>query len=301
MLGVNLTGDIPTVETLQLRNMPTGFGFRPHGIHLDNVSSRLYAVCHSDLNEEESVVVFDVRGGTRSEWPILEFKYALVSPNFTYFGPEVVWFLNDVTGINGKNELLTTQFGPQQRTQGSVKDKYLWRCTWDEAEVGSTGRLPAACSHAFDEASGGLNGITMDQETARVWVNDLYTPELWVFDRHNDGSLTKIDTVPLPGVIDNVERDLASGDLQMGLIAEDWTGGTPPVLDYGGVQYAACLDKPSGAYDDVSQPLILKVNHSIFGVSTSLVSGRWALLGSPGSEGPMICDVAADGQEAAFV
>lgn len=297
LYAVNLTGDEPTLENLQLQGVPDGMGFRYHGLHVDNASQRLYVVSHSDTLEEESIVVFDIAPDSMGGMPAMKFRYALVSPDLMYFSEDVLWYLNDVAAIDGLNELYTTQFGPQPEVQGSAVDKHLWRCTWDEADVRADGRLPASCAWAYAEASGGLNGITIDRDASRLWVNDLYTPALWIFDRKSDGSLVKVDEMPLPGVIDNVERDFGSGNFTMGYISDSWTGGAPPdgVMKLGGVIEADCEDKRTDAYSSPYVPLLIPPLHGFdgYGVSTSLVWGRWTLLGSP-TNTTIICDTSAE-------
>ena len=40
-----------------------------------------------------------VSGNGSSALPALRFRYALVSPNFTYHGPKLTWFLNDMVAM----------------------------------------------------------------------------------------------------------------------------------------------------------------------------------------------------------
>ena len=93
----------------------------------------------------------------------------------------------------------------------------------------------------------------------------------------------------LPGVIDNVERDADSGDLTMGYIHD-------PAAQRGGAIVARCHDRRSHTYappaitvlDDSAAVSRIRPNSS-YQVSTSLVRGRWTLLGSPWDVGPVAC------------
>ena len=69
---------------LALHNLNASYGFRPHGLHFDNSSSRLYAVSHSDTLKEESIYVFDVNLEQAASVALrsrrLSFRYLLTSP-----------------------------------------------------------------------------------------------------------------------------------------------------------------------------------------------------------------------------
>jgi hypothetical protein len=146
----------PTIREVELVGVPMGFGFRPHGIYIDNATQRLFAISHSDELEEESIVVFSIAPGAGDgRVPILSYRFALISPEFPWYPASEIWFLNDL-GVIDSNRLLVTQFGP---TQQLLVPKHLWQCNWDEEQVRPDGRLLADCSLAYPEASHGLNGI----------------------------------------------------------------------------------------------------------------------------------------------
>ena len=286
ILGLSLAGATPAATPLELLDVPDGFGFRPHGLHFDNVTKRLFAVSHSDERHEESIVAFDVLNGSSAS-PALRFRFALTSPAFEYYDESVVWFLNDLAVVDGRDELFVTQFGPQRSTP--TQDKVLFRCTWDEADRRADGRLPANCSTALPDRSLGLNGIAISPSGDRLWVNDLYNAQLWVINV-TGGELTREATISLPGVVDNVEYDLASGDLTMGLIGR---GTRPPRYQGdggpGGALVARCLD---GARHVYGPPEVTVRNDlgSAWQVSTSLVYGTHVVLGSPWDVGPIACE-----------
>ena len=120
--------------------------------------------------------------------------------------------------------------------------------------------------------------------------NPRYNGELWVFDRAANGSLTRAGTIPLPGWIDNVERDHGSGDLTGGMFrnlanTSDTRGGNILVK---------CTNKRTNTY---AKPILAEVDTSpkaddpgaMYQVSTSLTYGNWTVLGSPFDSGLVIC------------
>jgi len=304
MLMVDLRSDAtPVLHELNISGMPADLSFHPHGLHLDNVTQRLFAVCHAKTvplkgqrANEESVVVFDIvqpaAGASSSPLPSLRYAYALKSPLFQYYNASLVWFLNDVAVVDGANELYVMQLGPLKKNMSD--EKTFFRCTWDESKVRSDGRLPADCAVAYVDADGsrpatyGLNGINIDGDFKRLFVNNMYGGELWVFDRAQDGSLSRVDTINLAGWIDNVERDHASGDLTGGMFANHVN-----VSDTrGGNILVRCTDKQTNTY---AKPTIVQVDDSPkehgqkYQVSTSLTYGNWTILGSPTDSGLVIC------------
>ena len=283
ILAVSLLTATPAATPCPLVGLPAGFGFRPHGLHLDNATKRLFAVSHSDENAEETIVAFDVADG---DPPSLRFRFALTSAAFRYYGAGALWFLNDVAAVDGEAELYVTQFGPQLMGH-QTRDKALLRCTWDEADARPDGRLPAACGPALPERSLGLNGVAIDPSGARLWVNDLYESRLWVVARGARGNLTLESFLALPGVVDNVEYDRASGDLAMGLIGP---GTRPPPAAAGPAPAGGALvaTRVGGAYAP-PRVAVRQDAAAAWQVSTSLVHGNWTLLGSPWDAGPIVC------------
>ena len=156
MFAIDLSSSSIELEQLELRGLPD-FGFRPHGIYIDNSTepARCLAVSHSDVLEEEAIFFFRILD-EGAKYPVLQYDFTLVSDAFEWNDASLIWFLNDLV-IVGSNELLVTQFGP---FDGMTSDKYLYRCVWDEANINDDTRLPASCEVAYDgEGSLGLNGI----------------------------------------------------------------------------------------------------------------------------------------------
>jgi hypothetical protein len=283
MLSIDLqppVGTRPTVRTVELRGVPAGFGFRPHGLFIDNSTQRLFVISHSEQLEEESIVVFDIESSLNPRLPVLTFRFALISPSFPWYPALDIWFLNDLAVVSD-NELLVTQFGP---TTQPLVPKHLWRCTWDETGIRPDGRLLGDCDRALADVSVGLNGMNANADKSVVWANDLFAAQLWVVDRDTGtGQLIRRDDMPLPGVIDNVEYDSASGDLAMGMIF----GPTP--LSGGG----AIIARQGDDYAPFVAVPVTGTEAQGYAVSTSLEFDRWLVLGSPEDLGPVVCDMEA--------
>ena len=301
-LGTSSAVPIPRLHRLKIHGIPDDLDFRPHGLHLDNATQRLYAVCHAAVQREESVVVFDVvpdheasaRAGVQI--PALRFRYALTSPAWTYFNVSFIYFLNDIAAVDGRNELYTTQFGPlrDMTLHELPADKFLWHCTWNESQTRTNGRLTANCEKVRGApASRGYNGIAIDPASLRLWVNDLWSSRLLVFDRSAaDGSLQYAmdvgvnGSIPLPGVVDNVERDHDSGDLTMGWFKNAWNVSN----GVGGIIEARALGGPGSGRHAKPRQLWQQDTGRVYQVSTSLSYGRWTILGSCWDTGLIICD-----------
>ena len=277
-LDLNAEAVVEPVE-MELRNMPAGFGFRPHGMHIHNATQRVFVISHSDLVEEESIVAFDIVAVSGSRIPALAFRFALITPEWPWWPEENIWWLNDL-GVVGENELFVTQFGPQGRP---LITKHLWHASWDEEELRPDGRLPCRAEVVADGAASlGLNGMNVVQGhpdmPPMLWANDLFLDRLWVFERTGGAGLRRLANMELPGTVDNVELDFGSRDLTMGL----------------------CCGSGNGAIlaERAQEPqIVLDLDQLGLGrpyaVSTSLRFGRWLLLGSPADEGPVVCDMGA--------
>jgi hypothetical protein len=287
MLAADLSGDEVKLSKMELRDIPDD-GFRPHGIYIDNSTQRVFAISHSDLLEEESIYVFSIVD-EGSDIPVLQFDFNLVSESFLWYPEQNIWFLNDLATV-GDSDLLVTQYGPQGVPDS---DKYLYQCSWDESNIQPDGRLSADCAIAYErETSSGLNGMNVNADRTKVWVNDLARSRLWEFDRNTTtGVLTRGPTINLPGIIDNLEYDISSGDITMGMIFElslignDGRGGNIAMRGIGGpsTQIGVALkdDSPIDGFSDLYQ------------VSSAIEYGKWTVLGSPWDTGLVVCDTEA--------
>ena len=275
-------------------DVPANLGIQPHGIFLDPVADRLYIVSHNDTNREETIVVFGVEHVTNTDGstgvPKLRFKYALkdlVNANEKNFTPkEQIWHFNDVAAVDGKNELYVTQFGPFFKPD---VPKYVWRCTWNEKDVGTDGRLSMDCAHAFSKpaSKNGWNGITISGDSTKVWANDLVGGAIAEFDRQPDGSLTHVRTLNMPRVMDNIEYDRASGDIVLSSIG-DLGINSDFLTGYSGTLIWRCKDKTKHVYSD-SVEVYQQAGTPGYQVASATVAHGLVTLGSPYQAGPKVC------------
>jgi hypothetical protein len=183
------SGEIPEIAEVKIQGLPIGIDFRPHGIFIDRVLSKLYCVHHSTKNEVEGVAVFDIQeDSTRLSWqPVLTFRYILVSSEFKWFGVQFVYMLNDVAAVAGENEIYVSALGPVLEgdlsnvslgINRSAQDTHLWRCTWNESNTFNASQydsslalhMKADCQAATPaEKSGTWNGITINTPGSQVF------------------------------------------------------------------------------------------------------------------------------------
>jgi len=282
MFGLDLASTEVELNQLELRDIPD-FGFRPHGIYIDNSTApeRLFAISHSDMLEEEAIFVFEIldEGG---KYPALHYQYTMVSESFQWNDASLIWFLNDLA-IVGSNELLVTQFGPFNGEEG----KHLYRCMWDENNMDIDTRVEASCEIAYDgQASTGLNGINVNADKTKVWVNDLDRARIWEFDRASDGTLKRRDDIVLPGVIDNIEYDFGSGDVSMGMIGFEFD---PTFEDIQGGNIVLRSQEEVYAQPEIAL-LDTSARNPPYQVSVAMEYGRRTVLGSAFDTGIVVCE-----------
>ena len=304
ILIADTRGRRPIVQAALLTNgVPTGF--RPHGIFLHNASNRLFAISHNTIDEEESIVVFDVIANETvpAALPSLSFRFQLTSNAFPWLPTRCGWLLSDLVVVDSV-ELLATQWGPRydgNSTQcpeaNNMTDTYpLWRCRWSSALVseGAAGvRIPALCSPIRwpgpNVGNGGnLNGIALsgaDRSRPFVWVNELNARRLWRVHRGGHGvwSGTSYSFLQLPHWVDNVELDDASNELTMGLIDNR------PDDGYGGEVSAAVAHDSALGYAEPQ--VVMRGQVRGYVTSSAVATGRYRILGSAVATGLQICEM----------
>ena len=74
---------------------------------------------------------------------------------------------------------------------------------------------------ATDQKFFGANGLTIDQERAVVYVNDLEDQMISVMERDKEtGKLTKVSEIILPFVADNIEYDDETDEIIIGTLLD---------------------------------------------------------------------------------
>ena len=312
---------VPEVKAMELKGLPEELGFQPHGIYIDRKRQRVYVLSHSRAMEEEHIVVFKImkqfKGNRESRVPVLEYLHTLISPDQLPWQPaEVRWFLNDIVAVDGQNELLATQFGPDEYAAGLPypNDRartHLFKCTWTEGKGSNMtdyGRLYADCGMAEKSpvAHVALSGLAINGDGSRIWVNDAYDNQLLVFHRDvTDGSLTPQNSIILASTkldsagkvsadgyirVGNVEYDQVAGELTMGVA--DVNGQSVGLGEYA-VEHADSLKSYGNLFRDFSCGAVLPDGIAAhYSVSSGLVYGDWAVVGGYMANGLAICDQA---------
>ena len=232
-------------------------------------------------------------------------------PKFIDTIANVFWW-NDL-GVTGPNELYVTQFGGVG-IDNDIKG-YLWYCTWDENDKESNGRVKGNCVHAQEEGTGesiqcvvsdlydgGFNGMNVNPEGTKLWANCLGLSEIYVYDVKANGVVKRTgsiklyegDTVPEDRVIiDNIEYDQASGDLQLGYAGVfKWNGvdtsaGIWSLLVNGGEYPGGMMVVKNGTDTAVS------TKTTSFGpISIAIQNGGYSLIGSYATFGVEVCKAA---------
>lgn len=291
MLMVDLAGNEPVLSQIKITGMPASFGFRPHGMFLDNTTKRIFAVSHDDKSEQESIAVFRILHDAGARLPTLEFMYTLISDKLPYYGHDVYWYLNDVVMArlaDGTEEVYATQFGPH----GKAGEFSLYRCVYDESAPLADGRLAADCAPVQGDglqSPSGYNGVTINGLGDTLWVNQLWEKKLLTFRRDPDSGAITRDygaDIMLPNVVDNIEYDAMTGDLMIGDIG---TLQFEPEFAYhknGGL----LLAKQANDYQvepGFREQKTEESSNTI--VSAAVLYGQWVVVGSPFDKGLLIC------------
>ena len=160
-----------------------------------------------------------------------------------------------------------------------LKMTNVFHCSW-------TGNSDATC--VADQKFFGAKGLTIDQESAVVYVNDLEDKLISVMERDKEtGKLTKVSEIILPFVADNIEYDDETDEIIIGTLLDldaffkKFNGEDVPVA--GGLSIARKSD--GWKIHDV-------LNHDGTELSQISAAARWGdkvVLGSPFSEGILVC------------
>ena len=320
----------PSFERSEIYNMPAGSNFRPHGFDLDHDSNRLFVVSHNEQYSEENIVIFTIDGTTTP--PSFVFEVALFSSDWIPIGSRSeAYHLNDVV-YAGDGEILTTQLGPMTPPADgnpnvpNPNPRYLYSCQIPsniESKILADGRLETICKPALNlPTTYGLNGVTIDDDKTTVWTSDVFhsqllkivkdkgeppiIPENVAFERDvgvNFGWKLQ-NTIPTPGVVDNVEY--MDGKLYMGFNGRTegiLSGSTLPWVG-GFLVGEELVAVGQGGSQDFSLGVRLQVGFQFtrnfleklgdpFGTSSAIPvgsDGQYLVLGSYDFPGLVLCD-----------
>jgi len=284
---------------------PTGRRFQPHGFDVSNRTDNVYVISHN--GDHSSVEIFNIRYRTDCltslPWscpPVqLVHIHTLASNLFPNSG------INDVAEA-GKGEVYVTQWQPfplptngmanpdswQELLQvkallpitlGGLKLTSVFHCRWGDPEEEDS------CKIATDRKFLGANGLTISGNGKAVLVNDPMDKKITVFGRQDDGMLKFSETIPLPVAIDQIEWDDESGEVMIGTIPH--IRATDMMDNSATVPGGAATLKLNSTGDWEWKGLLDHDGTKLSQVSAAAKLGKKLVLGSPVSEGILVCAI----------
>ena len=287
---------------LNILGVPDGLDFHLHGLDVSNSTDRLYAVNHQLT--QSSVDVFQISYNidciqeTWSCTPVsLEFVTTITSPLFPHAG------INDVVEID-EDHFYVSQFQAFPMPAGGSHNSkspgeflralmslpiFLFSLKWTTVHVCSVSL--GTCQTATEERFNGANGMTVSSDRQLVFVNDPMEKVVTVM-RKEPGSyqLTKESLIKLPVPADNIEYDDETAELIIGTIpdvpaAMEHMMGNKSVAVPGGMAIASRL--PTGGWQ--VRDVLEHDGTKLAQISAAARYGGTVILGSPGSEGLLVC------------
>ena len=322
--------DASLPQSLILRGMPDSLQacFQTHGLYFSDTSQRLYVVAHHgyyssieifsvEENEEENDETKSTdMSGNASLAPTLTWIRSVTSPHF----PNLA--LNDVVEGLDAQELYVTQWIPvsvpahgrphpstwwEWLEQALVKPIFLlgihgttvWQCTFTD-DMDS----PADCRKATSTRFRVANGIAINENRTRVYVNDVFGYHIGEFERDSTtGQLLHFQDIPLKYAVDNIDwKKSKNGD---GNEEEEiWMGSIPDlisILRNDGKPFEDRLTVVGGlgvvrrsATDRSWSPQRIVWHHDgslLSQISSACLHQGKVYMGSAYSKGVLICDV----------
>merc|ERR1712156_512126 len=145
------------------------------------------------------------------------------------------------------------------------------------------------CHLASNETFIIANGITVNRDKSHVYVNDVTEKLVTVLRREEDFQLVKESVIKLPVAADNIEYDDEADEILIGTIPDlpalmkvmdgDKTAAIP-----GGMAIASSTSSGWKVMDVLEHD-----GTKLSGISAALRFGSKIMLGSPGSEGILVC------------
>jgi len=292
-----------------IEGLPEGRRFQPHGFDVSNSTDRMFVISHN--GDHTSIDIFSIKYSTSClgslPWscphPVtLSFIKSITSPLFLRYG------LNDVVEA-GDNELYVTEWQPYGFPEKGKKNPATWEeylhgklempinflglkttrvfhCKWASQDD------DAKCAPATEERFIGANGMTMSGDGDTVFVNDPVAKRVSVMKRDKDsGSLTLHHHINLPVPADQVEYDDESGEILVGTISAPLgnivrgrSGLEMPIS--GGMLVLRRVGDVAWEVDYVLEHDGVKLPQ----ISASARFGELKVLGSPFSEGILVCE-----------
>ena len=287
---------------LEILGVPDGLDFHLHVLDVSNSTDRIYAVNHQLT--KSSVDVFQILYNTeclQETWtcpPVsLQFITTIASPLFPHAG------MNDVVEVD-EDHFYVSQFQafpmPAQGSHNPSGPTEIFRTLiglpifflslkWTTVFVCSLSR--GTCQAATEEMFNGANGMTISPDRQLVFVNDPMEKVVTVMRRGPDSyQLTKESLIKLPVPADNIEYDDETDQIIIGTIpdvpaAMEHMMGNKSVAVPGGLAIAS--PRPTGGWQVRS--VLEHDGTKLAQISAAARYGGTVVLGSPGSEGLLVC------------
>ena len=164
-----------------------------------------------------------------------------------------------------------------------IKWTTVFHCKWDNKA--------SSCVIATDESFGSANGLTINTDRTKLFVNDLVQKQITVYSIHqNNQKLTRDEIISLPMVVDNIEYDDATQEILMGTVPDLWaavqihSNKSFPVP--GGMAVLEGIGKDWRVKDVVEHD-----GTKLSQISAAARFGTKIILGSPWSEGVLVCNI----------
>jgi len=280
---------------------PTPEFFHPHGIDVSNSTDRLFAVNHGDVQSSVEVykIIYDEECISDSSWTcspvILKFITSVKSELFPKYG------INDVAEIDSDN-FYVTQWRVYPAPEGGTGSPtsimeifqtlmalpiFVFNIKWTTVHVCSVSE--GICRVATNEKFLGANGITVNKERSLVFVNDPTEKLVTVLRRGDNFQLVKESVIKLPVTADNIEYDEEANEIVIGTIPDltamvKFMDGDRSIAVPGGMAIASSTTSGWKVRDVLEHD-----GTKLCGISSALRFGSKVVLGSPGSEGILVC------------
>ena len=272
-----------------------------HGLDVSNLTDRIYFVNHH--GEASDVEVLDIKYNqdciTPTTWRCDPVTLKYVSSISSKYFPNMV--INDVVEADHDHVFVTRwrlfpiPVNGKQNPSGlkekinllldvSVHNLQMKLTTFYLCSISDS-----ICKIATEEKFGMANGITINANRSKLFVNDLIQMTINVFNiDENSMKLSKDSAIKLPFAVDNIEYIDEDDEIIMGtftdLEAARMRNKDPTVKVPGGMALAS----PRGSGWKIRE-ILRHDGTKLSQISAAVRYGDTVILGSPGSEGLLVC------------
>jgi len=295
------TGTNKEPKKLDIQDYPDGRLFQAHGFDVSNATDRMYVVNHQGDKSTIDVlqITYNEKCLEKKPWSCIPVSLRYLSSISSDIFP--VYGINDVVELDNDHvyvtqwQLFSFPKNGKRNPNGvgevlrlipeiplmlfSLKFTTVFLCTIKESN----------CVPATEEKFVGANGITINNERNTVFVNDPTMKQITVFKVTKDNTLLKDSVIKLPVAADNIEYDDQFDEIVIGTIPdiqaiiEKMKDPGYPIP--GGMLIASKSAKSGWSVRDTLEHDGTKLSQ----ISAAAKVGQTVFLGSPGSEGILLC------------